>query len=243
MQKSSVALFTAVAALCVAVTAPHRDSRTFAADKAASDVSRPDPASPGAAISETPSTSDRPVYSATSNAAPTPGFAVTVSVTLPRPKTAKARDSVSSNQDTRAPARAAGDRITVFESHSQRPWPAANLNSPPAATGSGQQSGLVFELAPGVPLPVVFLESDPSAPRQPPESPEQAAALDQIAEDFSREISRTVASPATDDGALDAAWSEAQARADRRYQLLFGDAAYNAASMRAAREALAKQAR
>jgi len=98
---------------------------------------------------------------------------------------------------------------------------------------------VTIELAPGVREPAATL------PHEGIGSPQQADALDRIVTKFDQEIAAAAAQPETavDPEPLGRAWADAKWRADERYRLLFGDAAFNQATAQAAREALASQTR
>ena len=66
----------------------------------------------------------------------------------------------------------------------------------------------------------------------------QAVANQQIGEAFAREINDAVAAPSGDAQAVSQAWSDARAASNWRYKLLFGNAAFNRASISAGLDAL-----
>jgi hypothetical protein len=68
--------------------------------------------------------------------------------------------------------------------------------------------------------------------------PGQIDARQQIAKDFEREIADALSQPGSDKADLDEIWNKARQRADNRFRLLFGDDAYNRASVAAAKEAV-----
>jgi hypothetical protein len=93
----------------------------------------------------------------------------------------------------------------------------------------------LIELAPGVQMPVAALESAE------PLSVQEAALKDGIAGEFGREVGEAAAESASSPEVLDQAWSRAQVRANERFRLFFGDQAYNRESIRAGRQALARE--
>jgi hypothetical protein len=84
--------------------------------------------------------------------------------------------------------------------------------------------GVLYEIDPGIKAPVAL------AGIEEPLTPQQAAAVEQIAREFDEAV------VAAGDSAE--AWEEARRAADERYRLLFGDEAFNQKTMREAREAL-----
>ncbi len=102
---------------------------------------------------------------------------------------------------------------------------------------------LDIEVPFGARVPAVFLDDTPRpAPQQ--------AALERIMDEFqdtiqrfksrSRSSSVNLENPAADGGNFEElqVWEKARQQADRRYQILYGDAAYNRLTMLAAMQAL-----
>lgn len=90
---------------------------------------------------------------------------------------------------------------------------------------------LTLEIDPDVRIPAAMLESESPLP------PAIAAAKDGITREFQREVLAAAAQPDTSQ-TLDETWVAARGRADARLRTLFGDDAFNAWQMHAAREAL-----
>ena len=93
---------------------------------------------------------------------------------------------------------------------------------------------LMVELDRGIQLPAALMETGE------PLTAAQIAAKKQLGETFAREINDAVNASSADPAALENAWAEAHARANWRYRLLYGDAAFNRASIGAGRDALAE---
>lgn len=85
-------------------------------------------------------------------------------------------------------------------------------------------SNIVYEIEAGMRAPVALL------PHDQPMSPQVAAALESIRQDFDKAVSSTP-DPA-------AVWEEARERADAEYRMFFGFDAFNQKTMQDAREAL-----
>lgn len=98
-------------------------------------------------------------------------------------------------------------------------------------------ANLVLALDAGVKTPVALLEDNEGSRL----SVQQAGAKNQIADDFSREVSEAATERHVGAADIEDVWLDAQARADERYRLLFGDANYQQQIVRAAQEALAGQ--
>lgn len=109
---------------------------------------------------------------------------------------------------------------------------------PPTQTGRIQTTPMILELDPGVRAPAAVLENTEAL------SPGQSKAKAIVAAEFAEEISKAVEEPSTSQqpdatpGVDEAAWVQAQREADERFRALFGDAAYNRASMQAAQESM-----
>ena len=69
----------------------------------------------------------------------------------------------------------------------------------------------------------------------------QAAVKAKLADDFAAEISAAVKNPGANAGGIEAAWRNAKADSDWQFQKLFGDAAFNRASVGAGRAAVTRQ--
>jgi len=114
--------------------------------------------------------------------------------------------------------------------------PAVAVSMPPsigrAGAGGAVPAPLAMELDRGVQLPAAMVQTAD------PMTPAQAAAKQQITDSFAREINKAAADSANDPSAVPIAWSKAQADANARYHLLYGDAAYNRASVAAGTEAV-----
>jgi hypothetical protein len=91
---------------------------------------------------------------------------------------------------------------------------------------------ITLELKSGVRLPLAAVKTDDAL------YPSQIDARQQIAKDFEREIADALSQPGSDKADLDEIWNKARQRADNRFRLLFGDDAYNRASVAAAKEAV-----
>lgn len=89
---------------------------------------------------------------------------------------------------------------------------------------------VIVEMTPGIPLPAVLLESDQVL------SPEAEAMKGRIAQEFEDEISKA-ADPENSEVNPDD-FAAARRRADERYRMFFGDAAYNYMTMSAAKQAV-----
>jgi hypothetical protein len=99
-------------------------------------------------------------------------------------------------------------------------------------TRSARAESVTLELDPGIQVPAALIESDEPLP------PAEAAANEQIAQDFEREISEAVrTSSGTDPNAIHHTWAEATERANQRYKMMFGFAAFNRASVNAGLDA------
>lgn len=97
---------------------------------------------------------------------------------------------------------------------------------------------MVLELDRGIKVPAAVLDNNE------PLAPAQAKAKDLVAAEFAEDIIEAQEQPAANEPSAkrsdisEAAWQEAQRKADERYRAMFGDAAYNRASMQAAQEAM-----
>ena len=69
----------------------------------------------------------------------------------------------------------------------------------------------------------------------------QAAVKAKLADDFAAEISAAVKNPGTNAGGIEAAWRNAKAGSDWQFQKMFGDAAFNRASVGAGHAAVTRQ--
>lgn len=114
--------------------------------------------------------------------------------------------------------------------------PAVAVAMPPLTGGAGAGGAVVaplaMELDRGVQLPAAMVQTGD------PMTPAQAAAKQQITDSFARAINNAAANSAGDPSAVPSAWSQAQADANARYHLLYGDTAYNRASVAAGIEAV-----
>jgi hypothetical protein len=106
-----------------------------------------------------------------------------------------------------------------------------------AAGQSQTHGGVTLEVPTGARVPIAAMEGGGEL------TPQQQVAVDEILQDFKKEIVEL--QTAGEGGAASAndAWEAARKRADERYRILFGDAAYNAMQIQAAREALAEKQR
>ena len=108
-------------------------------------------------------------------------------------------------------------------------------NSAEGATDIVDSEPIELELGPGVRLPVAMLDHDA------PLTAQEATAKENLVHVFSNEISASLAETGadiTDERIAAKIYARAQHRADAQYKVLFGDAAYNQAGMRAAMEAM-----
>ena len=69
----------------------------------------------------------------------------------------------------------------------------------------------------------------------------QAAVKARLADDFAAEISAAVKNPGANAGGIEAAWRNAKADSDWQFQKMFGNTAFNRASVGAGRAAVARQ--
>lgn len=93
---------------------------------------------------------------------------------------------------------------------------------------------IIFELAPGMLAPAAVATTHEALPL----NPAQETLKEKIADEFAREIEGALADPITTSKALGETWSHAQKRADERFRLMFGNAAFVKQSAAAAREAM-----
>jgi hypothetical protein len=104
----------------------------------------------------------------------------------------------------------------------------ASVGAPLAGGGTSvaplATDGFVYEIDPGVKAPVALAGTGEPLP------PPQAAAIEQIGQEFDRAVAAG--------GDTEEAWEAARKAADERYRLLFGDEAFNQKTIREAREAL-----
>lgn len=91
---------------------------------------------------------------------------------------------------------------------------------------------VTIELSPGVRLPLALMKTEEAL------YPGQIDAREKIKKDFEREIADALRSPNADKVDIDEVWNDARRRADSRFRLLFGDDAYNRASIVAAKDSL-----
>jgi hypothetical protein len=110
--------------------------------------------------------------------------------------------------------------------------PSKVVGAPVADTPAGGGSsavplatdGIIYEIDSGVKAPVALAGTGEPLP------PPQAAAIEQIGQEFDRAVAAG--------GDTEEAWEAARKAADERYRLLFGDEAFNQKTIREAREAL-----
>lgn len=113
------------------------------------------------------------------------------------------------------------------------PGPSADGSSarnptPLAQSGQSSSRELNIPVPLGAKVPAAVVDVTPDY------TPQQTQALDAIIADFEKEIAEGASQGLTETQA----WEAARMRADNRYRVLFGDAAYNMMSMKAAIEAL-----
>jgi hypothetical protein len=112
----------------------------------------------------------------------------------------------------------------------QSRWPRTTTIAPPSAS-LGER---VFDLGPGMQAPAAVMPTDPALPL----TPRQETLKAGMARDFLAVIDRVQSDPAHPPELLGDTWIAAQRRADERFRLMFGDAAYLRQSAAAARAAL-----
>ncbi len=114
------------------------------------------------------------------------------------------------------------------------PKPATQSRAFVRAAGTprfSEQAG--FELDPGVQAPVAMSPTNPALGF----SPQQEALKNQIMNQFLQELDAVAASSAGQD-AIANAWASGQKRADERFRVLFGEAAYQKQGVKIARESV-----
>lgn len=99
---------------------------------------------------------------------------------------------------------------------------------PLAQSGQSSSRELNLPVPLGAKVPAAVVDVTPDY------TPQQTQALESIIGDFEKEIAEGASQGLTETQA----WEAARMRADNRYRVLFGDAAYNMMSMQAAIEAL-----
>jgi hypothetical protein len=98
--------------------------------------------------------------------------------------------------------------------------PNQSLREPPPLAETRRREEIEIEVPFGAKVPIVFLDD---TPRPAP----QERVLEQIMEEFTQAVETNPAN-----------WDAARERADHRYKILYGDAAYNQLTMGAALQAL-----
>lgn len=98
---------------------------------------------------------------------------------------------------------------------------------------------MILEVSPGVRLPAILMEADEVL------SPQAAAIKERIAEEFAQEIRDAVDPEKSEDPSKPEVapdeFDPAVRRADERYRMFFGDAAYNQRTMQAAKQAVSEK--
>ncbi len=120
--------------------------------------------------------------------------------------------------------------------------PGGRLRTLPADIAPAAQDGaaptsapIILQVDRSLPDPVAWVENADAS------TDAQAAVKAKLADDFAAEISAAVKNPSADAGGIEAAWRNAKADSDGRFQKLFGDAAFNRASVGAGRAAVTRQ--
>ena len=160
------------------------------------------------------------------------------------------RQTLSSSQPTLSqkpvanPAGLYEPGVSPAASTGSRPSPARSVYTsttpqPAAASSSGYSTDSnadpgVLEVDPGVPVPAAALP-----PPQGNQSPAAAAAQQHIADFFVQDVNAAINQPGTTDAAASQAYYNALTKANDQYRALYGDAAYNQAGIKAAKEAQA----
>ena len=209
---------------------PHRDARS-AGTRAPDRPAPPSAGQPLVALQARPQESTQSVSTTPSRQQPD-APAITHEATV-----GPARQSENSSAALRA---------APANPPSSRSHPPANFESPggaqlsiPASTSLSSSAPsaagpVTLELDPGVPVPAALL---PAAEEN--RSPTVAAAQEQIADSFVREVDEALSQPETPAGnaAVNDAYYDALTRANELYRALHGDEAYNKKTMQATLEA------
>lgn len=153
----------------------------------------------------------------------------TIALSLPRPAaypTARNQRGGYSTKGATVPQAASTDPDLEPASIITRDTTFVPMNEQPRLS-SGP---VLLEVTPGIRSPAVLAESDGAL------SPQATAMKERIAEDFANEVTQA-ADPETAE--VDpVTFDNARNRADERYRMFFGDAAYNQVTMSAAKRAI-----
>lgn len=203
--------------------APGVDGESAGMTKPAAPAST-DPAAParpvpeGTSISVLPAPADLPTAAVTGNSVPAvPSPASGVDGPVPVPDADPGQPASPALSTAGAVPGSPGSTITDVATV------AAALGIPLQDTYTPPEN-IVYEIEAGMRAPVALL------PHDKPMSPQVAAALESIRQDFDKAVS-TAPDPA-------AAWEDARKRADEEYKMFFGFDAYNQRAMQDALEAL-----
>lgn len=161
---------------------------------------------------------------------------------FPEPAPASGPDSASSTFSA-APIIAPRFAASVPHDAPNAPLlPGERMRTLPVDTAPAAQDAAVPTPAPII-LQVDRSLHDPAAWVENPDvsTDAQAALKAKLADDFAAEISAAVKNPDAEAGGVEGAWRNAKATSDWQFQKIFGDTAFNRASVGAGRAAVTRQ--
>lgn len=175
-----------------------------------------------------------PLALPTSQQSEPPPAQYTLSSSPPRPHPGNSPSPRLSNGppvQEASPGRGAGSTLPPAAVSSSGRWSAPIAAAAGSAAPSADQGSI--ELAPGVPAPAALMPADGTLP------PAAAAAQQHIADSFVEGVHAAINQPGTTDAAAGKIYDQSLSAANEQYRALFGNAAYNSASVKAGIDAQA----
>ena len=152
---------------------------------------------------------------------------------LPAAPQIAVRFTAEGNPSDALPRRDAVNGLGLQPTERVRVLPANSLNADsPSSSGEIPAASLILAVDHSLHDPAAWVASEAAS------TGAQAAVKAKIADDFAAQVSAVAKSPEAATEGMESAWRNAKAQADANYRKMFGDAAFNRASVGAARAAV-----